>query len=152
MGMTEASRTILIAALSIAAGMTWHSLRTVAIPVASPDRLIAELRLAQIASLVLMATASAYVGFAITHEAEPGVGLDIALALGFGLVAAVTLVRDPRQGLTLLALAFAAHAVLDVAHRPGVLPVGVTPRWYALGCAVFNVYVGAVTYWPMLRR
>jgi len=152
MGMTEASRTILIAALSIAAGMTWQALRTVTIPVASPDRLIAELRLAQIAALVLMATASAYVGFAITHEAEPGVGLDIALALGFGLVAAVTLVRDPRQGLTLLALAFAAHAVLDVAHRPGVLPVGVTPRWYALGCAVFNVYVGAITYWPMLRR
>lgn len=151
-GMTEASRTILIAAVSIAAGMTWQGVRTAAIPVASPDRLIAELRLAQIAALVLMATASAYVGFAITHETEPGVGLDIALALGFGIVAAVTLVRDPRQGLTLLALAFAAHAVLDVAHRPGVLPVDVTPRWYALGCAVFNVYVGAVTYWPMLRR
>lgn len=151
-GMTEASRTILIAAVSIAAGMTWQAVRTAAIPVASPDRLIAELRLAQIAALVLMATASAYVGFAITHETEPGVGLDIALALGFGIVAAVTLVRDPRQGLTLLALAFAAHAVLDVAHRPGVLPVDVTPRWYALGCAVFNVYVGAVTYWPMLRR
>ena len=151
-GMTEASRTILIAALSIAAGMTWQGLRTAAIPVTSPDRLIAELRLAQIAALVLMATASAYVGFAITHEAEPGVGLDIALALGFGIVAAVTLVRDPQQGLTLLALAFAAHAVFDVAHRQGVLPVGVTPRWYALGCAVFNVYVGAVTYWPMLRR
>lgn len=150
--MTEASRTILIAAVSIAAGMTWQAVRTAAIPVASPDRLIAELRLAQIAALVLMATASAYVGFAITHETEPGVGLDIALALGFGIVAAVTLVRDPRQGLTLLALAFAAHAVLDVAHRPGVLPVDVTPRWYALGCAVFNVYVGAVTYWPMLRR
>ena len=150
--MTEASRTILIAAVSIAAGMTWHGVRTAAIPVASPDRLIAELRLAQIAALVLMATARAYVGFAITHETEPGVGLDIALALGFGIVAAVTLVRDPRQGLTLLALAFAAHAVLDVAHRPGVLPVDVTPRWYALGCAVFNVYVGAVTYWPMLRR
>jgi hypothetical protein len=150
--MTEASRTILIAAVSIAAGMTWQGVRTAAIPVASPDRLIAELRLAQIAALVLMATASAYVGFAITHETEPGVGLDIALALGFGIVAAVTLVRDPRQGLTLLALAFAAHAVLDVAHRPGVLPVDVTPRWYALGCAVFNVYVGAVTYWPMLRR
>ena len=151
-GMTEASRTILIAAVSIAAGMTWQGVRTAAIPVASPDRLIAELRLAQIAALVLMATASAYVGVAITHETEPGVGLDIALALGFGIVAAVTLVRDPRQGLTLLALAFAAHAVLDVAHRPGVLPVDVTPRWYALGCAVFNVYVGAVTYWPMLRR
>jgi hypothetical protein len=118
----------------------------------SPDRLVAELRLAQIAALVLVATASAYLGFASTHEAVPGVGLDIALALGFGIVAAMTLVRDPRQALTLLALAFAAHAVLDVAHRPGVLPEAVAPRWYALGCAMFNVYVGAVTYWPILRR
>ena len=150
--MTEASRTILIAALSIAAGMTWHGLRTAAIPLASPDRLIAELRLAQIAALVLMATAAAYVGFASAYESQPGVGLDIALALGFGIVAAVALLRDPRQALTLLALAFAAHAMVDVAHRPGVLPEGIAPRWYALGCALFNLYIGAVTYWPILRR
>ena len=101
---------------------------------------------------MLTATAGAYLGFAATHEAQPGVGLDIALALGFGILAGVTLVRDPRQALTLLALAFAAHAVVDVAHQPGVLPEGAAPRWYALGCAVFNVYVGAVTYWPILRR
>ena len=85
-------------------------------------------------------------------NAQPGAGLDIALALGFGIVAAMTLVRDPRQALTLLALAFAAHAVLDVAHRPGGLPEAIAPRWYALGCALFNVYIGAVTYWPILRR
>jgi len=150
--MTEASRTILIAALSVAAGMTWQAVRTAAIPLSSPDRLIAELRLAQIAALVLVATASAYLGLASMNEAQPGAGLDIALALGFGIVAAMTLVRDPRQALTLLALAFAAHAVLDVAHRPGGLPEAIAPRWYALGCAVFNVYIGAVTYWPILRR
>ena len=150
--MTEASRTILIAALSVAAGMTWQAVRTASIPLSSPDRLIAELRLAQIAALVLVATASAYLGLASMHETQPGAGLDIALALGFGIVAATTLVRDPRQALTLLALAFAAHAVLDVAHRPGGLPEAIAPRWYALGCALLNVYVGAVTYWPILRR
>ena len=150
--MTEASRTILIAALSVAAGMTWQAVRTAMIPLSSPDRLIAELRLAQIAAVVLVATASAYLGFASMHEARPGAGLDIALALGFGIVAAMTLVRDPRQALTLLALAFAAHAVLDVAHRPGGLPEAIAPRCYALGCALFNVYLGAVTYWPILRR
>jgi hypothetical protein len=150
--MTEASRTILLAALSVAAGMTWQGLRTAAIPLTSPDRLIAELRLAQVGALVLMMTAGAYLGFAATNEAQPGVGLDIALAVGFGIMAAVTLTRDPRQALTLLALAFAAHAALDVAHRPGILPEGVAPRWYALGCALFNAYVGAITYWPILRR
>ena len=120
--MSEASRTLLVAALSLAAGFTWQGLRTAAIPVSSPDRLVAELRLAQVA------------------------------ALGFGLVAASTIVRDPRQALTIVALAFAAHAVLDVAHRPGVLPEDVVPRWYSVGCAIFNVYIGAIAYWPMLRR
>ena len=53
--MSEASRTLLVAALSLAAGFTWQALRTAAIPVSSPDRLVAELRLAQVAALMLAA-------------------------------------------------------------------------------------------------
>ena len=150
--MSEASRTLLLAVFSVATAFTWQGLRTAAIPVASPDRLVAELRLAQVAALLLAAAAAAYLGFAATQENVPGSGLDVALAVGFGLVAASTIVRDPRQSLTIVALAFAAHALLDIAHRPGVLPEGVAPRWYSLGCAIFNVYIGAVAYWPMLRR
>jgi hypothetical protein len=150
--MSEASRTLLVAALSLAAGFTWQGLRTAATPVSSPDRLVAELRLAQVAALILAGCAASYLGFAAVHEHVPGAGLDVALALGFGLVAASTIVRDPRQALTIVALAFAAHAVLDVAHRPGVLPEDVVPRWYSVGCAIFNVYIGAIAYWPMLRR
>ena len=150
--MSEASRALLFAGLSIAAGFTWQGLRTAAIPVASPERLVAELRLAQVAALLLALTAGAYVGFAATHENQLGAGLDIALAVGFCLVAGSTLVRDPRQALTIIALAFAAHAIVDVAHRPGALPDGIAPGWYALGCALFNVYVGALTYLPILKR
>ena len=129
------------------------SLRTSMIPVNSPERLVSELRLAQIAALLLALSAGAYIGLAVAHEAQPGVGFDIALAIGFFVVAAATLVRDPRQALTLLALAFAAHAVLDVAHRPGwPLPAGVAPRWYSIGCAVYDVYIGALCYFPILRR
>jgi hypothetical protein len=150
--MSEVSRTILFACLSVSAGFAWQGVRAAAIPVTSPERLVAELRLAQLAALLLAATAGAYFGFAVTHENQPGAGLDIALAMGFCLVAASTLVLDPRQALTIIALAFAAHAVLDVAHRPGALPDGVAPRWYALGCALFNIHIGAVAYWPILRR
>jgi uncharacterized membrane protein HdeD (DUF308 family) len=150
--MSEAARTLVIAGLSFAAGFTWQGLRTARIPVASPERLIAELRLAQMAAVLLALTAGVYIGFAVNHEHQPGSGLDIALAVGFCLVAAATLVRDPRQALTILALAFAAHAVLDVAHRPGGLPDGIAPRWYGLACAVFDLYVGAVAYFPILRR
>ncbi len=137
----------------LGAGLTWQALRTAAVPVNSPERLVSELRLAQMAALLLALTAGAYIGLAVAHEARPGVGFDIALAVGFFVAAATTLVRDPRQALTILALAFAAHAILDVAHRPGwPLPDGVAPRWYSIGCAVYDVYIGALCYFPILRR
>jgi hypothetical protein len=145
-------RTVLVAFGALGLGLAWQSIRTAAIPTASPERLIAELRLAQMAALLLALSAGAYVGFAVARENDPGVGLDIALAVAFMLVAAVTMLRDPRQALTIVALAFAAHAVVDVGHRPGLLPDALAPRWYAVGCAVYDVFIGAVCYLPVLRR
>jgi len=150
--MSDALRTILIAVVAIATGFTWQGLRTAAIPVSAPERLIAELRLAQVAALLLATTAGGYIGFAVAHENQPGTGIDVALAVTFCLIAAATLVRDPRQALTIIAVAFATHAIVDIAHRPGLLPDGIAPRWYVIGCAVFNVYIGAVAYFPILRR
>jgi hypothetical protein len=150
--VSEGFRTVLIAFGALAAGFTWQSVRTASIATSSPQRLVEELRLAQIAALLLTLTAGAYLGFAVVRENEPGVGLDIALAVCFLLVAAVTMLRDPRQALTIVALAFAAHAVVDVAHRPGLLPDALAPRWYAIGCAVYDVYIGALCYLPVLRR
>jgi hypothetical protein len=142
----------MIAFGALAAGFTWQSARASVIPASSPERLIEELRLAQMAALLLTLTAGAYVGFAAVRENEPGVGLDIAFAVCFLLVAAWTMVKDPRQALTIIALAFAAHAVVDVAHRPGLLPEALAPRWYLIGCAVYDVYIGALCYLPVLRR
>jgi hypothetical protein len=151
-GLTEGLRTVAIAFVALASGFTWYAVRTSLIPQASPDRLIAELRLSQIAALLLTMTAGVYIGFAVNHENQTGVGLDVALAAGFLMVAATTLIRDPRQALTILALAFAAHAVVDVAHRPGMLADGIAPRWYLIGCATYDVYIGALCYLPILRR
>jgi len=150
--VSEALRTVLIAFGALAAGLAWQSVRTAAIPTAAPERLIAELRLAQMAALLLTLSAGAYIGFAVGREHDPRISLDIALAVGFLLVAAVTMLRDPRQALTIVALAFAAHAVVDIAHRPGLLPEALAPRWYAVGCAVYDVFMGAVCYLPVLRR
>jgi len=150
---TEAFRTVFVAFAAFAAGFTWQSLRASRIPVSSPERLIAELRLAQIAALLLVMTAGTVVGLAVAHEAQPGVGLDVALAVGFFVAAAATLVRDPRHALTMLALAFAFHAVLDVAHQPGsIFPEGLAPRWFLVGCAIFDGCIGALCYLPLLRR
>ncbi|MCA1570413.1 MAG: hypothetical protein LC798_08880 [Chloroflexi bacterium] len=150
--MTEGLRTLIVAAAALAAGFGIQSIRAAAIPVSSPERLVSELRLAQIGALLLTLAAGAYLGFAAVAEARTGVGLDIALAVGFVLLAGYTLTCDPRQALTLLALAFATHALLDIAHRPGVLPDDVVPRWYTIGCAVLNVLFGAFSYLPLLRR
>ena len=142
----------MIAFGALAAGLTWQSVTTSSIPTSSPQRLVDELRLAQMAALLLALTAGAYIGFAVVREYEPGVGFDVALAVSFLLVAAVTMVKDPRQALTIIALAFAAHAVLDVGHRPGMLPDALAPRWYSIGCAMYDVYVGAICFLPVLRR
>jgi hypothetical protein len=150
--MTEGLRTMAVAALAVAAAFTWQSIRTASIAVSSPERLIWELRLSQFAAVLLTLGAGAYIGFAVAHEARLGSGLEIALALVFLGTSGVALVREPRQALTILALAFAAHALLDVAHRPGLLPEGMAPRWYAIGCAVFDLYIGALCYLPLLRR
>jgi len=150
--VSEALRTVLIAFGALAAGFTWQAVRTAAVPASSPHRLVAELRLAQMAALLLTLTAGAYIGFAVLRENQPGVGMDIALAIGFLLVAAITMVRDPRQALTIVALAFVGHALVDILHRPGLLPEALTPRWYAIGCAVYDLYIAAVCYLPLLRR
>jgi hypothetical protein len=150
--VSEALRTALVAFAGLAAAFTWQSVRAASIPISSPQRLVEELRLAQMAALLLTLTAGAYIGFAVVREHDPGAGFDIAIAVGFLLVAALTMVRDPRQALTIIALAFAAHAVVDIGHRPGLLPEGLAPRWYAVGCAVYDVVIGAVCYLPVLRR
>ena len=42
--------------------------------------------------------------------------------------------------------AFAFHALLDVAHRPGILAPELMPRPFLVGCALLNVYVAALCY------
>lgn len=150
--MSEGLRTLLVAAVAFGVGFSYQSLRTAAIPTSSPERLIAELRLAQIAALLLALSAGAYLGFAATHPERTGVGLDIALSVGFFVLAAYTLTCDPRQALTLLAIGFGAHALVDIAHRPGMLPDGIAPDWYSVGCASYDVVIGALCYFPILRR
>ena len=65
---------------------------------------MSELRLGQFAALLLTMTAGVYIGFAVGHESQQGVGFDVAFAAVFLIVAASTLVRDPRHALTVLAL------------------------------------------------
>ena len=150
--MSEALRTLGLGGLMVALTFGWLSIRAARVPVSSPERLIAEFRVMQIGCLLLALVAGAYLGFAAAAPARTGVGIDVLLAFVFLVVAALAQTRDPHDGLTLLALAFAAHALVDILHRPGLLPADIAPRWYAVGCASLNVYLGALSYLPILKR
>jgi hypothetical protein len=148
----EATRAVGLIALVLLGMVGWLSARAATLPAQAPDRLVAELRLAQLAAMVLAFLAGAYVGMAVAHPTLRGTGLDVALALGFLVIAVTAPLRDPREALTILALAFLGHAVVDVLHRPGILPVELAPAWYIIGCALVNALIAALCYLPLLRR
>lgn len=140
--------TVLVTAV-LAAAQTWLALRVFREAPLSPNRLVAELRLAQFAALVLAATTGAFVGLAAGHGAGT---TDVWLSLGFLAIAALATLREPREALTVLALAFAVHAGVDVMHRPGWLPEDLAPRPFLFMMALHHVLAGVLCYLPLLRR
>jgi hypothetical protein len=150
--VSEASRALLLVAFALLGGMIWMTRRTLRIPVSAPDRLVAELRLAQFGAVLLALVAGASLGLAAVNELRPGIAIEAALALAFFSVATIAPLRDPREALTLLALAFGAHAIADISHRPGLLPDHIAPTWFTIGCAIQDFLLGFLCYLPVLRR
>ena len=150
--MTDAARALLVACTALAVAMIRLSVIAIKADPASPERLIAELQLAQFTALLLVLTAGVYIGFALAHASTTGSGLDVALGVGFLLLASVAITQAPGRALTLLAVAFAGHAVVDLLHGAGILPAEALPHWYALGCAIYDVAIAAICYLPILRR
>ncbi len=130
----------------------WLSRTAADLEVTHPDRLVAELRLAQYASLLLVLASGVYVGLALAHHDVPGTGFDIALATGFFLLAGVATTWEPIRALTALAMAWAAHAAVDLAHVADVLPATIAPAWYPTACAIYDVGVAGLCYLPVVRR
>jgi hypothetical protein len=112
----------------------------------SPERRIAELRAANAAALVLAATGAAAIGFAVVNAAAPTAALELALAFLFIGAAGWMFFREPREALLIAAVAFVAHAAIDLAHRPGLLSTDLFPGWYLIGCASYGGYVAAICF------
>lgn len=149
---TETIRAIALAFLAVGGALAWMSFRASAVPSSSPERLVAEFRVVRFAALLLALTAGSSIGLAAAREQVPAGALDVTLSVGFLAIASVAVTRDPRQALLALAGAFAAHALLDIAHRPGLLSPDIAPRWFLISCAVFDLVAGALCYLPLLRR
>jgi hypothetical protein len=150
--ISEAARALLLVGLALIAGFGWMVLRTLRLPTSSPDRLVAELRMAQFAAVMLALMAGASLGLTAANDGRPEVAVEAAVALAFFAIATIAPLRDPREALTVLALAFCAHALVDISHRPGLLPDQLAPRWFVVGCAIHNLCAGVLCYLPVLRR
>ena len=150
--MTDSARALLVAGIALAVILVRLALAAVRADPSSPARLVAELRLAQFAAMMLALFAGVYIGFALAQESAAGSGLDVALAVGFLVVASMAVTRDPGTALTLLALAFAGHAGVDLLHGAGILPSESMPPWYATACAVYDGGGAGVCYSPRVYR
>jgi hypothetical protein len=134
-----------------AAALAWFSWRLTAEPHDSPERIVGELRLSQAGATLLAVTSAIYAGLAAAAETTAGASSDVALAGAFAGVSLLAHLREPRTALAILAAAFAAHALLDIAHRPGWLPV-IAPQWLATGGASFDLVFAAICFLPVVRR
>lgn len=121
-------------------------------PLTGPERIVLQLRLAQIGALVLATTSGIGAGLAMLQLEHAGAGLEIAVGLAFLVVAINVTLREPHQGLLLLASAFAAHAGFDTLHQPGWLGDTLVPRWYSLAAAITHFVLAALCFLPLLRR
>jgi hypothetical protein len=150
--VSEAFRAVLFGCAVLGLGLGWVAVRAIRLDTTSPDRLVLELRLAQFSALLLVLTAGVYIGFGIAHENTSGTGLDVALAIGFFVVASAVMTWEPSKALTVLALAWVGHSFVDLAHILNLLPASIVPLWYPRACAIYDVGIASICYWPVLRR
>ena len=146
-----------LAALMLATIVTF-ALRALAAPASSPDRLVAELRLAQVAALVLALMAGVSVGLAIGHGPRPDLSVEVALGGILFLVAAIAPFQDPRLALTIVAARLRCTRRHGRDASAGPAPVG--PGGRMVFCrqrlsrrrgrgALLSAAAEALTGWPV---
>lgn len=136
--------------LSISA-LAFFAWRLTRLEARDPVRVIGELHLAQWVGLILAATGAIPIGLAVANETVLAGTLDVTLGLAFVVFAAVVQRREPRDALLYAAIGFVVHALVDIAHRPGWPFPQTAPRWFIIGCAVYDVCLAALCYWARKR-
>ena len=150
--VTETTGTLAVGFGTMGLTVAWLAWSAARVDVSSPERLIAELRLAQIAALLLALTSGIYVGATIANNVLVGSGMDIAFAIGFLIVAALATTWEPSRALIALALAWTTHGLVDLAHLVGVLSSIIVPPWYPTACAIYDVLIASLCCLPVLRQ
>ena len=146
---SEAGRALLAGAITLVAALAVLTWQTVRIPGHAPHRVVAELRLAQ-AAAVLLAFSAAFVAGLAASGPGPVAAFDMACAVLIAGLSLMTLVRDPRAGLAWIAAAFLGRAILDLAHLLAWLP-SVADEPLLAGSLVANLMAAACCALPLLR-
>jgi len=149
--VTDTARVLLTFAILSGVAVSVFARRITQMDPMQPERLIGELRLAQWAAILLAAAGAIPIGLSVGHQTVPFGHLDAAIGVAFIGLAGIVLQRDPREALLMVAGGFILHALVDLAHRPGVLSTDLAPRWFTAGCATYDVYLAAVCYWARRR-
>ncbi len=150
--MTDAVLSFAVVFLAFGGTVAWLALGAWQAEATSGQRLVAELRLAQFAALLLALAAAVPIGFALRHDDVPGTGLVVAIAAGCFAVAALVTTWEPVRALTALSITWSVHALAGLAHAAGLLPPEMVPGWYPAACATYDVLVAGLCYLPVLRR
>lgn len=90
-----------------------------------------------LSAITLALIGGAYIGFAARHAAEKVFWSELAVAVGFGLVAIAGVLWWP----ALIGLGLIAHAGWDILHHRHEFGAEV-PGWYISLCVVFDVAAG----------
>ncbi len=148
--VSDTARILLTAAVLSAIALATFVVTLTRLDPTGPDRLVGQLRLAQWGALLLAVTAGVSIGLTIAAMDGPFGTLEVTLGIAFTIAAGASMLREPRSALYTIAAAFLLHACYDIAHRPGGLP-SIAPHWYAVGCAIYDVYVAVLCYWAIRR-
>lgn len=146
---SEASRALLGGAVTLVAALLVLTIQTVRLPGYAPARVVAELRLAQ-AAAVLLAFSAAFLAGLAASSSGPVAALDMAAAVLCCGLSLMTLVRDARAALAWIAAAFLGRAILDLCHTLEWLPT-VAPRAVHAGGLVANLVAAALVALPLGR-
>lgn len=146
---SEAARALLAGALSLVAALLVLTVQTVRIPGHAPARVVAELRLAQ-AAAVLLAFSAAFLAGLAASASGPVAAFDMAAAVLCCGVSLMALVRDARAALAWIAAAFLGRAILDLCHLLEWLPI-VAPTRVVGGSLLANLIAAALVALPLGR-
>lgn len=143
--MTETARVLLTAGILSAVALTTFVWRVIRPGRAPHEYLIDQLRLSQVAALLLASMGAVGIGVAVAGAGAQGASLEAAAGLTAVLASLIVLRSEPPAALLLVALFFLLHGLFDWAHRPGLMSAQFAPRWWTVGCTIFNVYLAALS-------